>query len=169
MMKKAIKWLIISVVLLFGIYNIIWIVYVQYRYYPFVKALGDNTYWEDDGYVYYIKIPDYLSFTGNLSIDESKIGRDVHSETTVGILIWPKFGGGYTVVAQVETPTIVDESTRSSHSEMYSILLNDEMKPDLSIEENGNAYYKHKTIYDDNWEKIEDALEKARIRWHINI
>ena len=168
-MKKVFKRLIISFTILFGIYNIIWLVYVQYRYYPFIKALGDNTYWEDDGYVYYIKTPDYLSFVGNLSIDEYKTGRDIYNETTVGILIWPQIDGGYTVAAQVQTTAIADYSARSVCSTMYSIMLNDDMTPDLSTEANANSYYEYQTIYEDNWEKIEAVLEKARIRWHINI
>jgi hypothetical protein len=76
-MKKTLKKKLIitgSVILLFGIYNLVWYIAVSEKYNDHIIGMEEiypnRTYVIDnrDGYTYNVKIPDYLTFTGNLGI-----------------------------------------------------------------------------------------------------
>lgn len=162
--KKKVRAILLMIAAVFVIYNIIWFIYVYKVYSPFVDALGKDRYAQVDGYEYYVAIPHYLSFTGNLTAGESNKNRDIYNETSVSLIIWPRFDGTYKVHARVETPK-VKEDEFSSSSAIYGFDLNGDLKPDLSDKD----YNEHKEFFDENYEKIEDVLVKAQSTFNIDL
>ena len=47
---------------------------------------------DEDGYDYAVKYPEYLSFTGNLSVG---LPADEYNPFTDFLIVWPKIFGGY--------------------------------------------------------------------------
>lgn len=85
---KALTITVFVVLVLFGIYNIAWFAIVGSAYRDFLPGMKEvyplQTYViEDlDGYTYNVKIPDYLSFIGNLGVQPSCGGQ-------AALIIWP--------------------------------------------------------------------------------
>ena len=73
--------------LLFGVYNLWWYFQVYAPYKPYTEGFsvfeeGVSYYWNpEDGFLYNVKLPDYLRWTGNLCIAT----RDNNN----ALLIWP--------------------------------------------------------------------------------
>ena len=102
-MKKhrKLKTVLLVVVGLFVLYNLVWLFLVWNRYHGFTEGMRElysyQTYVidEKDGYTYNVKIPDYLSFTGNLGIQPYEGGDcaliiwpGIFKETTYGAFEW---------------------------------------------------------------------------------
>ncbi|PGE68924.1 hypothetical protein [Bacillus toyonensis] len=89
--KLNMKKIVLILIILFGLWNLIWFVTVTIKYQKFVDAVPKNKYGvynkEESGYVFNVKTPDYLRFTGNLGV--SKV------ESLDGLIIWPLLFGGY--------------------------------------------------------------------------
>ncbi|WPP41126.1 hypothetical protein SK066_21615 [Paenibacillus hunanensis] len=89
--KKTITIILVSIVILFILWNLVWFGFNYIKYNNFVGALPEtstgNHILVKDGYTYGVKTPDYLSFTGNLSISNSSKGEL--------LIIWPLPFGGY--------------------------------------------------------------------------
>lgn len=90
-MKPCGKWVIgvFSILfLLFAAYNVFWMTVVWSVYRDFLPGTKEvyplRTYAIDDleGYTFNVKIPDYLSFTGNLGVQPKEGGR-------CALIIWP--------------------------------------------------------------------------------
>ncbi len=152
----------------FALYCVIWAVYVSTVYSPFIKALNGADTVESEGYFYHVKAPSFLSFTGNLAVGESRKDKDAFEDSSVDLIIWPQMNGEYKVLVQVETPKEkVDEY--STKSAMYGFYLNSDLKPNLSDEETVQSYNEHKEFFEENWDKIENALDKARATFDLSI
>ena len=90
MKREPRKWVIALAVILalFGLYNLIWYTVVWNKYGKLTEGMKElyyhRTYVIDelDGYTYNVKIPDYLSFTGNLGIQKSQ-------DSDCALIIWP--------------------------------------------------------------------------------
>lgn len=89
--KHKIISVIILLLILFGIWNLIWYVTVQNRYEPFLKAVPESqagTHVTSEGsFTYNVKTPSYLSYTGNLGISDFDSG--------LSLIIWPLMNGDY--------------------------------------------------------------------------
>ena len=83
-----IKIVLLAIVGLFAIYNLVWVLTVWNTYRGFTEGMEELTPYrryvidERDGYTYNVKIPDYLSFTGNLGLQPYEGGD-------CALIIWP--------------------------------------------------------------------------------
>ena len=83
--------ILLTVVFLFIVYNIVWGLVIQNKYGVYITGMDEiyslRTYAiaDKDGYTYNVKIPDYLSYTGNLGVQPSSGGE-------CALLIWPGIG-----------------------------------------------------------------------------
>lgn len=111
MKKRGKKWIILLVIVgLFALYNLVWLFLVWNTYHGFTEGMREHysyqTYVidEKDGYTYNVKIPDYLSFTGNLAIHPYEGGcaliiwPGIFKETTYGAFVPTKNGGSQSVM-----------------------------------------------------------------------
>ncbi|MGY0373955.1 hypothetical protein [Clostridium sp. JNZ J1-5] len=91
MSKISGKRILIFIILIFVILNISWFSIISIKYTKFLKAVPKNRGGIHgvlkDGYAYNVKKPDYLHYTGNLGISNTKTGEL--------LIIWPKIFGGY--------------------------------------------------------------------------
>lgn len=117
MKKSKIKILLITgsiVILLFGIWNIVWLVMTNNRYDVFLDSIPKSKYGnhiiKKDNYVYNVSRPGYLSFTGNLGINDPEGGN--------ALIIWPLIKGGYEYGIRI-----------TKEKKVYEIMLDDQMKP----------------------------------------
>lgn len=87
-MKKKIKITIISVVLVFIIYNLIWyfgsfkVYHDLQKSFPEIQQSGVKVYVDDDKFQYSVAVPGYLSWDGNLAVSEEHM--------KYSLLIWLK-------------------------------------------------------------------------------
>ncbi len=100
--KKTILKAVLGLLALFALINASWYVWRSEKYGSYCKGWAKNlfatwivpryVYTDEDGYDYGVKYPDYLSFTGNLSV-----GLPTSSDNpfTDFMIVWPKVFGGY--------------------------------------------------------------------------
>lgn len=131
--------------LAFGLYNVIWFGWRACKYNSYTENLDvfiehlSYVYTAEDGYLYNVKMPDYLTFTGNLCVATPDGGA--------ALLIWPKVLGGYRYGFQIE-----------KDNEIYSIMLNQDFEAE-------DAQFKD--IIDENNNVITELNSKAIEMWHI--
>jgi DNA modification methylase len=98
-----------------------------------------------DGFSYSVKYPDYLEFTGNLSI--ASPSTDEENPYTDSLIIWPLLKGGY---------------------EYGVILYTDDTQYQIYIDKNGNAIDEEdENIVAEHSQSILTLLEKANTMWGI--
>lgn len=115
-MQKVKNFTILGLILvvLFGVWNIVWLIMTNNRYESFLEAvpkskLGNHII-KIDGYSYNVKRPDYLSFTGNLGINNPEEGKS--------LIIWPLINGGYEYGIRIQ-----------KGKEAYEFYLNEQLEP----------------------------------------
>ena len=150
MIRKHKKVVIILgvIILLFGLYNVVWYTIIWGKYGDFVEGMKElyshRTYVIDelDGYTYNVKIPDYLSYTGNLGIQPSQ-------NSDCALIIWPGIfkETKYGVFLQ-------DENGRNHAIELTS---EREAKPDAPEEV--------KQLVEEYRDKIDALFERADAQW----
>lgn len=110
---KIIIIICVSVIALFGLYNFIWYKWKCNKYEQYTEGMEEFVenmsyiYTSDDSYDYNVKLPEYLTYTGNLCVAVPG-GR-------CALIIWPKVTDGYTYGVQIEKDGMI-----------YSIMLNDD-------------------------------------------
>ena len=92
MMKITGKKICILIVSITVVLNLGWFLMTTYKYAKFVEAVPKNKWGlyfvvKEDGYMYSVKKPDYLTFTGNLAVADNK--------KMEALFIWPLMSGGY--------------------------------------------------------------------------
>lgn len=92
MIKINGKKIFIFIILVFVVLNISWFSITSIKYNKFIKDLpkfgpGHSYGTLKDGYNYNVRKPDYLHYTGNLGVSNSKKGEF--------LIIWPLIFGGY--------------------------------------------------------------------------
>ena len=98
---------------------------------------------ELDGYTYNVKIPDYLSFTGNLGIQKSQ-------DSDCALIIWPG------IFKETEYGVFLeDENGRS-----YAVKLTADAEPAA------NTSDEEKWLVDKYRDKIDDLLDRASRQWN---
>ena len=101
-MKKKVLKIILTVIILFAVYNIAWFAWSRIKY----GSLSDGmekadfgnlvvpryTYTDADHFDYMVKYPDYLRLTGNIYV-----GLPVSDENPFhdGLIAWPSLSGAY--------------------------------------------------------------------------
>ena len=151
--KKAVK-IILCVLIVFLVINSCWYTwrFLKYSRYsvgmeknPFYTWLVPRYKWTDaDRFDYGVKYPEYLSFTGNLSVGMPTVGEDPFSDF---LIIWPKFFGGYE----------------------YGVSLNDgDLAYQIEINEDGTAVDpQYAELAERCRETIDILLARADEMWHI--
>lgn len=104
MKKRGKLWTVLLVIVgLFVLYNLVWLLLVWNTYHGFTEGMRElqpcQTYVidEKDGYTYNVKIPDYLSFTGNLGVHP-------YEDSEYALIIWPGIFKETTCGAFLPTP-----------------------------------------------------------------
>ena len=100
-MKKILK-IVLALVIVFAAFNIIWFAWSRIKYGKFCGGMQEGdfsnfitrryVYTDADGYDYLVKYPDYLSFTGNMSLG---LPSTEENPFTNALIIWPKLNGEY--------------------------------------------------------------------------
>ncbi len=146
--KRKIILIVLLVLLVFIAYNVIWY-FGCYRIYqnyqsemPEVADSGVKIYVDDDGYNYSVKLPAYLSWTGNLAVTEENIDY--------ALIIWPGALGGEAEIGFIVT----------YESVQYQI----EMKNRTTAVDSG-----YQEIVDENLEVISLLYDKTADFWKMDL
>lgn len=141
--EKKIKLAVITLVTLFGVWNLLWytIVYSKYNNYAasFPKSRLTSYVITEGNLTYSVKKPNYLRLTGNLGIVDTKEG--------LGLIIWPKIKGGY----------------------KYGVIVNDgKQQYQITLDSDFTAEDKdQQAIVDKNRIRIDNVIQKANEMWHL--
>lgn len=151
--RKVLK--VITLVLsVFILFNIFWYAWRDMKYGSYINEMEENelSSWivprykhvDDEGYDYSVKYPDYLSFTGNMSVGLPSLDNNPFTDFLV---IWPKVLGGYEYGASLTVDGV-----------NYQIMIN----------EDGNAVdSQYSEIAAISKETIDLLLQKANEKWDL--
>ena len=152
--KKTVWIVVICILSLFILINISWYIWRMVKYESYSTGMEENFFstWivpryiqtDTDGYDYSVKYPDYLSFTGNLSIVSSSPDDNPFANA---LIIWPKTFGGY------EYGVMLEEG-----EEQFQIYIN----PDGSA-----VYPEDSEVTARHQENIDELLQRARKMWNL--
>jgi hypothetical protein len=155
-MKRKILTIVLAAAALFALYNVLWFAWSHFTYGAFSDGMEVTDFsnfltphyidTDTDRYDYLVKYPDYLSFTGNLSVGLPSTDENFFTDA---LILWPKAGGKYE----------------------YGVLLYDEDGSGYSvyIDSEGNALSKaDEEVVSRHRENIRDLLIKADERWGIH-
>ncbi len=144
--RKKLYIILTVLILLFGVYNLIWYFVTQSKYDNLSKKMDEvvknRSYVLNagDGYVYNVKYPDYLTFIGNLGVSDEK--------NEMSLIIWPSLFNGDNEYGV----RIIDED------ESYEIMVDKDMKAeDSEIKDIVNKYK----------DEIQILFQKADEKWGI--
>ncbi|MGF7049401.1 hypothetical protein J2T13_003912 [Paenibacillus sp. DS2015] len=137
---------IILIFLLFGVWNLVWLIMTNNRYNGFLEAVpkskfGNHTIKKDRD-VYNVSKPGYLSFTGNLGINNPEEGY--------ALIIWPLIKGGYEYGFRVQ-----------KEGKVYEFYLNEQLKP---MDEDNKQVAK---LVQEFKPEIAELFEKANSMWEL--
>ena len=152
--KKTALRIVLCILSLFILLNAVWVIWRTVKYGAYCKGMEKNEFatWivprykhtDADGYDYGVKYPEYLSFTGNLSVGAPAEGDDLFTD---GLIIWPKASGGY------EYGVMIMEGNRGLQ---------------IYIHADGSAVYpKDSETVAHNQEKIAALLRRAEEMWDL--
>lgn len=143
--SKKIIIIVLALVVAFGVYNIAWF---SWRYIKYNDYITDNmetfldsksyVYTDSDGYDYNLKLPDYLSYTGNLCVAES--------DGKCALLIWPNVFGGNKYGLQIDI-----------NDEIQSIMLNE----NLTAQDK-----KYDELVDEYSKEISELFQRYEKQWN---
>ncbi len=101
-MKKKVLKIILAVVIVFAAYNLVWFAWSHIKYGKLSSGMVENEfssfltpryiYTDADQYDYLVKFPDYLTFTGNLSVGMPATDENFFTDA---LIIWPTLSGKY--------------------------------------------------------------------------
>lgn len=141
--KKIFEFFILGFVIL----NLSWLLITTIKYNKYVKVVPKNedglyVLSKDDGYRYYVKKPNYLHYTGNLTV-RNREKREL-------LVIWPLISGGY----------------------KYGFRLQEDGKAfEIYVDENMNPIYKDDIysaqIFEEHKAKLETLFSKADELWNL--
>lgn len=142
--KKRGVYIILWLFLLFLLYNIFWLVWRTHKYSEYTQDFEPLTKYmryvhTDEDYTYNIKLPDYLSYTGNLCV-ATRDGK-------YALLIWPQKNGQYEYGVQLE----IDKK-------IYSIMIDEQLNTNDPQDQSLIVPYKQTII---------DLFNKATDMWNI--
>lgn len=154
-MKKKILRIALIIAIVFAAYNAVWFAWARIKYGKLAagmeKAEFSNPvvpryiYTDKDHYDYLVKYPDYLSFTGNMSVGLPGVNENPFTDA---LIIWPKITGKYELGM-----LLYDEDGTG-----YSVYI--DAGGNALFEEDKDAVTRHR-------EAIKDLLMKADEKWNI--
>ena len=154
-MKKKVLTILLTVAIIFAAYHIMWFAWSHIKYGKYTGGMEETdfsnfftpryAFTDADRYDYLVKYPDYLSFTGNLSVGLPSADGNFFTDA---LIIWPKAGGGYELGA-----LLYDEDGSG-----YSVY----------IDAQGNALSKEdEEVVSRHRENIRDLMITANQRWGV--
>ena len=163
MKKMKLIWkILIGLLAAFLLWNLVWFGYTHMKYAPYKEAVGydEQRGWyfrDEDDYVFSVTTPDYLSFTGNLSITQvweySNDGK-ILNESICDMLIWPLMNGEYEYGVSIGVKTEDGEGLISNN-----FYLDSKMQPiDILTDE-------QQKLLDENADEIAVLYQKAKKMW----
>lgn len=153
MKKKALK-IILAAVIAFAVYNIAWFAWSHIKYGKLSGGMEEMeissfvtrrySYTDAERFDYLVKYPDYLTFTGNLSVGMPVTDENVFTDA---LIIWPTLSGKYN----------------------YGVLLYEEgAEYTVYIDADGNALSKeYEDVVSRHRDQIETLLMMADHKWNI--
>ena len=153
MKKKALK-IILAAVIAFAVYNIAWFAWSHIKYGKLSGGMEEMeissfvtrrySYTDAERFDYLVKYPDYLTFTGNLSVGMPVTDENVFTDA---LIIWPTLSGKYN----------------------FGVLLYEEgAEYTVYIDADGNALSKeYEDVVSRHRDQIETLLMMADHKWDI--
>ena len=153
-MKKKILKIVLAAVIVFAAYNAIWFAWSHVKYGKLSGGMEEGdfgsfvtpryVYTDADRYDYLVKYPDYLTFTGNMSVGCPTTEENVFTDA---LIMWPEVSGGY----------------------KFGVLLyENDMEYAIYIDSEGNALSKEdEDIVSRHSDIIRNLFMKADERWGI--
>ncbi|MGB7606452.1 MAG: hypothetical protein WBL93_13355 [Lutisporaceae bacterium] len=147
MMKITGKKIIVIIIAIIVVYNLSWLSITTIKYNKYLKVIPKNQWGlhfieKEDGYLYSVKRPSYLSFIGNLGVVDNKNGD--------ALIIWPLISGGYIYGVRLQ-----------KDGTAYEIYVDENMEPihkDNTYE--AQIVNKYKT-------ELKELLSKANEMWKL--
>lgn len=140
------KMILVVTVAAFAIWNLGWFIITKAVYSEFLEAVPKNEFgkyvMEEKGYLFNVKKPGYLSFTGNLGVTEKG--------SMNGLIIWPEIFGGYKYGVRLQ-----------QDDEVYEIYLDEHMKLVNEDEFTNQLYEKYQ-------KEIESLFSEANQVWDLD-
>ncbi len=100
--KKTVLKVILGILAVFSLLNVSWYIWRMVKYDAYCKGMEKTVFatWivprykhvDADGYDYGVKYPEYLSFTGNMSVG---LPAKDDNPFTDFLIVWPKVSGKY--------------------------------------------------------------------------
>ncbi len=154
-MKKTELKIILAVAIVFVAFNIVWFAWSHIKYGKLSSGMEENVfstfvtpryfYTDADGNDYLVKYPDYLTFTGNMSVGMPTTDENYNTDS---LIIWPTLSGKY------EFGVILYEEEGKGYR--------------VYIDPNGNALSKeYEDVVSRHTENIKKLLMKADNKWGI--
>ena len=152
--KKTILKVVLGILALFALINVSWYGWRMVKYGSYCKGWEKNSfatwivpryvYTDEDGYDYGVKYPEYLSFTGNMSVGLPATNDNPFSDF---IIVWPKVFGDYD----------------------YGVFITkDGQEYQIYINADGTAVYPEDSeIVTDCQDTIKDLLSRAKGMWDL--
>lgn len=155
MKKKKVFMIIGGILILFALFNIGWFTWRSTKYSCFTdemeRAAMDTVFipryclTDSENYDYLVKYPDYLSFTGNLSVGMPASDNNLFTDA---LIIWPQLDGSY------EYGVLLYEEDGSGYN--------------IYIDRNGNPLEsENQAVVERHYDNICILLQKADERWNI--
>ena len=101
-MKKKVLKIILAVAIVFAAYTVVWFAWSHIKYGKLSSGMEENEfsnfvtpryiYTDADRYDYLVKYPDYLTFTGNMSVGMPTADENLFTDS---LIIWPTLSGNY--------------------------------------------------------------------------
>lgn len=141
------KNILVFIVLIFGLWNLSWFLSTTIKYDKFVEVVPKNEFGvhfleKEDGYIYSVKKPGYLSFTGNLAVS--------NDEKQESLIIWPLITGGYEYGFSIQ-----------KDGQPYEFYVDENMKP---IDKDDSVAIEKVEEYK---VELEELLSKAKEMWKL--
>lgn len=142
--RKLIVGIVIMLVIFVG-YNIGWYQWKNVKYSKYTEELNcfvENRSYVlkgEDNYLYNVKVPDYLRYTGNMCVSTA--------DGKYALIIWPNILKGYEYGVQIQ-----------EEEDLYNI----ELKSDLTAKEQ-----KFENMIVENADIIKELYDKADAMWKI--
>ena len=154
-MKPAIK-ILLAAAIMFAVYNAVWFAWSHIKYGKLSGGMEETEfstfvtpryiYTDAERYDYLVKYPDYLTFTGNLSVGMPTTEENYNTDS---LIIWPAFSGKY------EFGAILYEEDGKAYR--------------VYIDADGNALSKEdEDVVSRHRDHIETLLTMADHQWGIN-
>ncbi|UKS25915.1 hypothetical protein LOZ80_30875 [Paenibacillus sp. HWE-109] len=152
--KRKIMFAIGIAILIFIIWNLSWLVFVNFKYKPYTETVPKDKYGTyhivgSEGYNFNVKKPDYLSLTGNLG--------SVAPDDICSLIIWPKVFGGYKYGLRIQ-----------DNSGGYDIMVDSNGNPIRLDSQSNEEFEKTVEIIQKNKVSIQKIFDKVKSQWDLS-